>query len=125
MSSGRCVEGLGVDFGLQVPGPADLGDVTTLGVDVVDDATRIKRAAASGNQLFAYAKTKTQISCAVTAQLISVFVFATHIVHFLFFLNPKIQACSLLLRLYIGRFTLDLNGNPNCWLAYAKANVSS
>ena len=29
---------------------------------------------------FAYAKTKAQISCAVTAQLISVFVFATRIV---------------------------------------------
>ena len=31
------------------------------------------------NRLFAYAKTKTQISCAVTAQLISAFVFATWI----------------------------------------------
>ena len=29
------------------------------------------------NQVFAYAKTKTQISCAVTAKLISAFVFAT------------------------------------------------
>ena len=67
MSGGRWVEGLGVDFGLQVPGPADLGDVTTFGVDVVDDATRMKRTAASGNQQFAYAKTKTQISCAVTS----------------------------------------------------------
>ena len=28
-----------------------------------------------GNLLFAYAKTKAQISCAVTAQLISAFVF--------------------------------------------------
>ena len=32
-----------------------------------------------------YVKTETQISCAVTAQLISVFVFATNIVQFLFF----------------------------------------
>ena len=32
------------------------------------------------NQIFAYAKTKPQISCAVTAQLISAFVFATQIV---------------------------------------------
>ena len=31
------------------------------------------------NRVFAYAKTKAQISCAVTAQLISAFVFATQI----------------------------------------------
>ena len=39
---------------------------------------------------------KTQISFAVTAKLISAFVFAIRIVHFLFFLNPKFQASSLL-----------------------------
>ena len=44
-----------------------------------------------------YAKTKTQITFAVTAKLISTFVFATLIVHFLFFLNPKFQASSCLL----------------------------
>ena len=33
----------------------------------------------------------------VTSKLISAFVFATWIVHFLFFLNPKFQASSLLL----------------------------
>ena len=51
-------------------------------------------------RIFAYAKTKTQIRFAVTAKLISAFVFATWIVHSLFFLNPKIQACSNLLWLY-------------------------
>ena len=49
---------------------------------------------------FAYAKTKTQISFAVTAKLISVFVFATQIVQSLFFLNPKFQASSHLLSLH-------------------------
>ena len=44
-------------------------------------------------QDFAYAKTKAQISFAVTAQLISGFVFATHVVQF----NPKFQASSHLL----------------------------
>ena len=39
----------------------------------------------------------SQISFAVTAKLISAFVFATRIVQFLFFLNPKFQASSLLL----------------------------
>ena len=48
----------------------------------------------------AYAKTKAHISCAVTAQLISAFVFAIQIVQFLFFLNPKFQAFSLFLGLY-------------------------
>ena len=40
---------------------------------------------------FTYAKTKAQISFAVTAQLISAFVFATRLVQFLFFLNLKIR----------------------------------
>ena len=38
---------------------------------------------------FLYAKTKTQISFAVNAKLISSFVFATGIVQSLFYLNPK------------------------------------
>ena len=44
------------------------------------------------NRLFAYAKTKRQISFAV--KLISAFVFATRIVQSPFFLNPKFQASS-------------------------------
>ena len=52
------------------------------------------------NRLFAYAKKKTQISFAVTAKLISAFVFATRIVQSLFYLNTKFQASSHLLWLY-------------------------
>ena len=52
------------------------------------------------NQIFVYAKTKTQISCTVTAQLICAFVFATWMVQSLYFLNPKFQAVSHLLWLY-------------------------
>ena len=48
-------------------------------------------------QQSAYAKTKTQISFAVTAKLISAFVFATRIVQFLFYLTSKFQASSFLL----------------------------
>ena len=44
-----------------------------------------------------YAKTKTQISFAVTAKLISVFVIGTRIVQSLCFLNPKFQVSSHLL----------------------------
>ena len=47
-----------------------------------------------------YAKIKTQISFTVTAELISAFVFDTRIVQYLFYLNPKLQASSYLLRLY-------------------------
>ena len=50
--------------------------------------------------LHTYAKTKTQISFAVTAKLISAFVFAIRIVQSLYFLNPKFQASSHLLWLY-------------------------
>ena len=49
------------------------------------------------HEKFAYAKTKKQISCASNAQLISAFVFATHIVQSLFYLNPNFQASSFLL----------------------------
>ena len=52
------------------------------------------------NRIFAYAKTKTQISFAVTAKLISAFVFATRIVQCLSFLNTKFQASSHFLWLY-------------------------
>ena len=41
--------------------------------------------------------TKSQISCAVTAQLISAFVFATRIVQFLLFLDLEFKASSFFL----------------------------
>ena len=49
---------------------------------------------------FTYAKTKVLISCAVTAQLISTFVFASRRIVQSFFLYPKLQSSSLLLWLY-------------------------
>ena len=49
---------------------------------------------------FCICETKTQISFAVTAKLISAFVFATWIVQSLCFLNPKFQVSSHLLLLY-------------------------
>ena len=47
-----------------------------------------------------YAKPKVQISFTVTAKLISTFVFATQIVQFLYFLNPKFLASNHHLCLY-------------------------
>ena len=52
-------------------------------------------------QQFAYAKTKAQISFAVTAKLFSAFVFATRIIQFLYFLKPKFPASIHHLCLYI------------------------
>ena len=60
----------------------------------------IIRATSWENQQSAYAKTKAQISFAVTAKLISAFVFATPILQFLYFLNPKFPVSSHLLCLY-------------------------
>ena len=68
---------------------------------------------------FVYVKTKAQISCAVTAQLISVFVFATYIVY-----NPstfkirnfKPLACT-------ARFVSDLVGNPEDWYSHNPAHL--
>ena len=55
-------------------------------------------------------KTKAQISCAVTAQLIIAFVFATQVAQSFYFLNPKFQAFNHLLRLY-SLVCVDLVGN--------------
>ena len=79
------------------------------------------RAAPWENQQSAYAKTKTQISFAVTAKLISAFVFATRIVQFLFYLKPKFQASSSFLCLYrpvcVGPFR-----KPHCWFSHETAH---
>ena len=63
--------------------------------------------------VFAYAKTKAQISCALTTQLISAFLFAKQIVKSLYFLDPKFQGSSHLLWLHgTAPFVSDLVGNP-------------
>ena len=69
------------------------------------------------NQIFAYAKTKAQISCAVTAQLISAFVFATLIVLFLYFLSPNFSASSHLLCLYRSVCVGPVL-KPHCWFSH-------
>ena len=73
---------------------------------------------------FAYAEPKVQISCAVTAQLISAFVFTTQIAQFLFFLIPKFQASSLLVRLY-RPVCVRLVWKPRRWVfSHRSSNVS-
>ena len=68
----------------------------------------------------AFAKTKTQISFAVTAKLISAFVFTTLIVQFLFYLNPKFQASSSYLLLYRPVCVGPVR-KPHCWFSHEAA----
>ena len=49
---------------------------------------------------FCHAKTKAQISFAVTAKLISAFVFTAQILQFLYFLSPKFPTSSHFLCMY-------------------------
>ena len=65
---------------------------------------------------FSYAKTKAQISFAVTAKLISAFVFATRIVQSLFFFNLKFQTSSPLLSLYRPVCVRPV-WKPHCWFS--------
>ena len=58
-----------------------------------------------------YKKTKVQISFAVTAKLISAFVFTTWTAQFFYFLNPKFPASYQIFSAGTARFKLDLVGN--------------
>ena len=72
---------------------------------------------------FAYAKTMAQISCAVTAQLTSAFVFATQIVQYnpssFYMRNSKPLAvfCNC-----TARFVSDLVGNPEDHFSHNEAH---
>ena len=57
-----------------------------------------------------------------TAKLISAFVFATRIVHFLFFLNPKFNASSHLLCLY-SPVCVGPVRKPHYWFSHEAAHV--
>ena len=63
-----------------------------------------------------------QISFAVTTKLISALVFATRIVQFLFYVNPKFQASSSLLCLYKS-VCVGPCRDPNCWFSHAQAHI--
>ena len=72
---------------------------------------------------FAYAKTKAQISFTVTAKLISVFVFATRIVQFLYFLNPTFLASNLHVCLY-SSICVGPVRKPHCWFSHDAAHMT-
>ena len=71
-----------------------------------------------------YAKTKTQISLALTAKLNSAFVFASRIVQFLFYLNPKFEASSHCLKLHRQVCVRPGRKNPKDQFFCVKAHIS-
>ena len=73
--------------------------------------------------VFAWAKTKAQISFTVTVKLISAFVFACRIVQFHCFLNLKILAFAMFISC-TGRFVSDLVRNPEDWFSHEGAHLS-
>ena len=72
--------------------------------------------------MFANVKTKTQISFAETAKLISGFVFATRI--HIFSLNPKFQASNFLLLLYMPVCVGPVR-KPHCCFSQDLAHISA
>ena len=70
-----------------------------------------------GKPTICIGKNKDADSFAVTAKLISAFVFATQIVQFLFFLNPNFQASSSLLCLYSLVCVRPVR-KPHCWFSH-------
>ena len=96
----------------------------TTGVTAIALCTSCSRAK---NQQSAYAKTKAQISFAVisfavTAKLIISFVFATRLVQFLYFLNPKFPASSHLLCLY-SFICVGSVQKPHCLFSHEAAQI--
>ena len=57
----------------------------------------------------------------VTAKLISAFNFATQIIQSLFYLNPKFQASSHLLQLYL--ICVEPGRKPDCWFSHDVAQI--
>ena len=50
-------------------------------------------------------------------------VFATRIVQFLYFLNPKILASNHLLLRLCNPFCVGFGRDPNCWFSHAQAHL--
>ena len=74
------------------------------------------------NRFFAYAKSKAQMSFAVTAKPISAFVSATWIVQSLYFQNPNFKPLTI----FCGssaRFVSYLVGNPEDWFSHNEAQI--
>ena len=88
------------------------------------------RAPASENQQYDYAKPKAQISCAVTAQLISTVVFVTLILQFLSYLIPKFKDNPASVAVQSGLCqtwseTPIVVRNPDCWFPHAESHCKA
>ena len=73
--------------------------------------------------VLAYAKTKTQISCAVTAQLISAFIFAAQKYYSSFIHIENFKLLPIFCD-YTGRFVSDLVGNPKDQFSRFAAHIN-
>ena len=78
-------------------------------------------------RLFAYAKTRTQISCAVTEQLINAFVFAIQIVQLTslvkkYYLNRNVKPLAIFCGC-IAQLVSDLVGNPEDRFSHNEAHM--
>ena len=76
-----------------------------------------------GKPTICICETKTQISFAATAKLISAFVFATRIVQFLLYLTQKFKARSYFLCLYRPVCVGPVR-KPHCWFSREAAHMS-
>ena len=75
-----------------------------------------------GKPTICIGKTKAQISFSVAAKLISAFVFASRIVQFLYFLNPKFPASNHLLCLY-SLVCVGPGRNPKLLVSHAQTHL--
>ena len=91
---------LRIPLGYQFRNKSNFQEKRNLFIIMICVCTCTIRALFLENMIFAYAKTRPQINYAVTAQLISAFVFTIWIVQSLYFLNPKFLAPNHLLWLH-------------------------
>ena len=86
------------------------------------ETTQYNMSRRMGKPTICIGENKAQISFAVTAKLISVFVFTLRILQSFYFLNPKFEAPSLLLLLY-RPVCVGPGRNQNCWFSNAQAHM--
>ena len=75
-----------------------------------------------GKPTICICENKSADQIAVTAKLISAFVFATRIVQFLLYLTPKFQASSSFLCLYRPVYVGPVR-KPHCWFSHEAAHL--
>ena len=103
---------------------SSLGNITCLGLTnrhvTLTQGQQLSRR--MGKLTICIGENKGQISFAVTAKLISAFVFSTRTVQFLFYLHPKFQASSTFLCL-CSFVCVGPVQKPHCWFSHQAAQL--